>query len=41
MVSNFINNNKTWNRDKLKACLPSYIVDKIISIPFLLIIFRI
>lgn len=32
-VSSFINNIKMWNREKLKSCLPNYIVDKTMSIP--------
>lgn len=32
MIS-FINNVKMWNIEKLKNCLPNYIVDKIMSIP--------
>lgn len=32
MVNYFIENDKTWNRDKLKGHLPNYIVDKIIHI---------
>lgn len=32
-VSYFINNDKTWNRDKLEVYLPGHIIHKSLAIP--------
>lgn len=33
MFSYFIENDKTWDREKFNFCLPSHIKDKILNIP--------